>query len=643
MCGICGIFNYGNSAVPVTTALVSRMRDTMVFRGPDDAGVWVSPDGAVGLGHRRLSIVDLSPAGHQPMSNEAGDVWLAYNGEAYNHEELRPALEAAGHVYRGRSDTETIVHLYEEHGADMLPMLAGMWGLALWDAPRRQMLLARDRLGIKPLYYTLANGRLIFASEIRAILAHPAVSADVDPAALTHFLTFLNTPAPETLFAGIRKLPPATALVCDAAGNVRTWTYWDPLDAKVPVCTPDEYAEQIRALLSDSVRQLMMSDVPVGAFLSGGIDSSTNVALMSRHTDRPVNTVSIRFEGFGVERNFHDMPYARQVAEQFGTHHSELVIDTPDFTRYVSDFMREADEPLCDPASVPLRFISRHTKELGITVVLVGEGSDEVWCGYPQYVDIARIHQRKWRLLRALPGPMRTALYRASRLAPGRGRRDVLRRAARGEEMFWGLEIGFWDAEQEPLIAGELKEARRRSPAGTVVADIMRPFDQRRPDADYLARMTWLELQNRLPELLLLRIDRVTMASSLEARPPFLDHRLVELGVNLPASVKAPGGRAKDLLKRALRGVIPDNILDRPKQGFRVPLPEWFRDTLAGRVRGYLLGSPMRERGFFDYGHIAALVDAHTAGRADYSYKMWSLVNLTAWYDRWIAHADRSL
>ncbi len=636
MCGIVGVFNFGATPRDERDD-VTRMRDAMVHRGPDDEGLYQTRDRRVTLGHRRLSIVDLSADGRQPMSNEDGTVWLTFNGEIYNYRELRRELEGRGHGFRSRTDAEVIVHLYEDAGLDAVTRLDGMFGLGLWDEGRRRLLLVRDRLGKKPLYYMSAGGRLLFASEIKALLRHPDVGRDIDPQALDLFLTFSSVPAPLTLFAGIRKLPPAHLLTCDERGDLAVRRYWSPLDAVWPGRVDEQEAvERVRALLQSAVSKRLMSDVPVGCFLSGGLDSSTIVALMSAHMDQPLRTFSVGFEGFGPAERFHDLPHARRVAARFGCDHSEVMVTAADCQQYLPELVREQDEPLGDPACVPMHFAAAAAHKAGIRVVLVGEGSDEVFGGYDDMVKILATSLPRWNGVRRLPRVIRAGLHRASRLlgAPA-GRVDVLRRAAQGDPLYWGLDVVFWDSEKDALLRPEAR-ALMGPGASAVVRRLYAELQARQPAADALQQMSYVELSNRLPELLLMRVDKISMARSLEARAPFLDYRLVEYALSLPLSLKIAGRRTKHVLKEAVKPFVPTDIIDRAKQGFSVPLPRWLANELAPWAESRIRHSPLHRRGFFDVDAIDRLWRAHRAGAADHSFDLWCLLNLTAWYEEWI-------
>jgi len=652
MCGICGIYEYGVSQPAVSDSLVVRMRDTMTHRGPDDAGVYVTKDRRVGLGNRRLSIVDLSSAGRNPMPNEDGRVWITFNGEIYNHELLRPGLEAKGHSYRSRTDTETIIHLYEERGLDFVNELEGDFAIGLWDEGVRRLVLARDRIGVKPLYYTLTGGRLIFASEIKAILEHSSVSRDVDEEALYHYLTFMTTPAPQTLFAGIQKLPAGCMLTCDARGDVKITRYWDAIPARIDSSiVKDEraIAEELRRLLKESIAKRMMSDVPFGVFLSGGVDSTANVALMAELMDRPVRTFTVGFHDNPIHNEIEE---ARFVAREYGTDHHEVLISQQELLDFLPELIFHQDEPIADPVCVPLYYVSKLARETGTKVVQVGEGSDELFCGYRDYALYLDLYNRVWRHLARLPAPIRRALAAAgqalsltgaARLLPKGGKMlpDVFRRLAEGEELFWSGSFIFDEVNKRRLL---LPEAQKRLGASgkdglssySVVRSDLDRLLAAKPDADQLLQMSYQELKLRLPELLLMRVDKMTMATSVEARVPYLDHKLVEFAMSIPSHLKYRDGETKYILKRALEGVIPERVLNREKKGFGVPIDEWMRGPFGGFVEESLFNSSLRRRRLFDYGFVKHILTEHQEGRANYSFFLWSLLNLSLWYDHWI-------
>lgn len=638
MCGIVGIYGFAATPRDDRSVLV-RMRDAMVHRGPDDADLWIAPDRSAALAHRRLSIVDLSEAGRQPMTNEDGSIWLTFNGEIYNHARLRAQLLEAGHTFRSRCDAEAIIHGYEQFGRDVVRHLDGMFAFGLWDGrDGGSLLLVRDRLGKKPLYYTVRGGRLLFASEIKALLAHPDVTRDIDLVAMDHYLTFSNVPAPRTLFAGIHKLPPGSLLTCSPKRGIEVHRYWSALDQDTfgDDISEHEATNHVRALLRTSVKKRMMSDVPLGALLSGGIDSSTNVALMSELVSTPLQTFSVGFDGFGAERNFHDLPYARTVAAKFGCDHRETIITAEECQQFVPELAAKLDEPLGDPACLPMHFVSRAARKAGITVVLVGEGSDEVFGGYGDMAHMLDVSMPRFERVRQLPRLVRNLLHGAARLtgAPA-GRIDVLRRAANDEPMYWGLDVAFWESEKKSLLADSAVPSGGPG-SSEIVRTFYRELSHRQPGADRLQQLSWVELCNRLPELLLMRVDKLTMAHSLEARAPFLDADLVAYALALPSHLKIRGRITKYVLRQAVRGLIPDEVIDRPKQGFRVPLPEWLRGELSSWASHHLQHSSIHRRGLFKRAEIERMWTRHRSGRWDHSFDLWCLLNLAAWYEHWI-------
>ena len=638
MCGIVGIFN--TKGTPADDApVLTRMRDAMLHRGPDDGGLYQSPDRRVTLGQRRLSIVDLSTQGHQPMANEDGTVWITFNGEIYNHEPLRERLLKQGHVFRSLTDTEAIIHLYEELGVECIQHLDGMFAFGIWDERKRRLVLARDRMGKKPLYYTVADGRLLFASEIKALLEHPAVSRELDLQALNQYLTFGDVPAPLTLFTGIFKLPPAHFMVWDESGTQRVQRFWSPLDGEPWSDTADEGAavERVRHLLKQSVAKRLMADVPVGAFLSGGIDSTANVALMSELVSEPLRTFTIGFEGFAEAENFHDLPYARRAAEHFGCIHHEVKVTAQECRDLLPRLAYQQDEPVADPACIPMHFVSKAAKDGGVTVVLAGEGSDEVFGGYGDMAQVRKVASGRWAQLCGLPKAARMLAYHATRLsgAPA-GRVDLVRRAAMDEPLYWGLEVVYWDYEKGQLLQPHIWDQMGRSTA-SVVQRFYDEIGERQPGADMLQRMSYVEICNRLPELLLMRVDKLSMAHSLEVRAPFLDHELVSYALSLPSALKIRGKETKRILKQALEPVLPHEIIHRPKQGFRVPLPEWLRGELSGWAEDLLFSSSLCKQDLFRPEYLRGMWQRHRAGVQDHSFDLWTLINLAAWYEHWIA------
>lgn len=641
MCGICGVWEYASSdGARVGASLIERMRDTMAHRGPDDAGCAILDEGRLGFGHRRLSIIDLSEAGHQPMRGcSHRDVWITFNGEIYNHLALREGLEARGHRYVSRTDTETIIHLYEEHGLEFVRHLDGDFAIALWDGESERLVLARDPLGVKPLYFHQSGGRLIFASEIKAILAHPQISADLDERALCDYLSFLTTPAPQTLFRGIRKLPAGHMLVCERDGTLRLDCYWDALPKRaLAERAEEEHIVEILRLLRASIRKRMMSDVPFGVFLSGGVDSSANVALMAEEMSQSVRTFTV---GFREDEALNEFESARRIAKLFGTDHHEIVIGAHEMTEFLPRLIFHQDEPLADPVCVPLYYVARLAREANTPVVQVGEGSDEIFCGYANYVRHLRIHERFWRRAERLPRALkRTVATLAVPALEATGSRplgvELARRFGADEPLFWGGAIVFDERNKARLVTEKLNRALAgHTTLDTISAHLSR-IAAACPTVDYLARMTYLELKLRLPELLLMRVDKLTMATSVEARVPFLDQQLVEYAISLPQSLKVKDGIGKWILKRALERILPREVLYQKKRGFGAPIRAWLQREATALLDEHVLHASLRRRELFDYGFIARMADEHRRGKRDWSFHLWSLLNLSLWYDRWI-------
>jgi len=655
MCGICGVYNYGNSNQSFDEALLIRMSDTIKHRGPDDSGSFVSPDRRVGFGFRRLSIVDLSPAGHQPMFSPDKSVSIVFNGEIYNHLVLRKELEAKGYTYRSRSDTETILYAYQEYGLNFVHKLLGMFALALWDERKKILVLVRDRIGIKPLYYTVAGGQFIFGSEIKAILQHPSVSRELDPRAMDAYLTFLISPAPSTLFKNIRKLEPGHFMVVGQDGILRNEQYWDPVPIGeqpsididgTPIphsslvqdsaeMTEESCISTIRSLLRQSIKDRMMSDVPFGVFLSGGIDSSTNVALMAELMDRPVDTFSV---GIRDLEKYNELGYARQIASQFKTNHHEVIIDHKMAFDFLPKLIYHQDEPLADPVCIPLYFVSKLARDNGTIVVQVGEGSDEQFAGYQSMLRELRFYNTAWKAYRALPGFAKSFIYGAAALFLERKQEylalDYIRKGLRGEELFWGGAINFTESHKRLLLDGQRKTDQQflHALAKSWHDELLR----RDPGADYLKRMIYLEFKNRLPELLLMRVDKVSMATSIEARVPFLDHRLVEYSMTIPQEFKIRNGEPKYILKKAVEGIVPNNIIYRKKQGFAAPVSEWLRNEWSSYAENTILESTLVKQGILQYGFIKQIIESHRQRKIDAGQNIWNLLNLVLWHKYWI-------
>lgn len=632
MCGIVGALVFEASPFAITPPYLSAMRETMVHRGPDGAGLWISPDRRVGFGHRRLSIIDLSAAAAQPMSNEDGTLQVVFNGEIYNHAALRGELERSGrHRWRtDHADTEVILHAFEEWGIGCLERFRGMFAIALWDAGKRELWLIRDRIGVKPLYYAVHHGRITFASEIKALLRDPEQGRAVHEESLFHYLSFLATPAPQTLFDGIRKLPAGTWLRVGGDGRIEERRWWDVWDHARPLVGVPE-AEIARLLLDElrtAVRLRKVSDVPVGVFLSGGIDSSTNAALFSEGETVRVKTFTIGYaEEYRSCRN--ELDYARSMAERVGAEHHERRLTAGDLLAFLPLMIRLQDEPIADPVCVPLYYLSQLARAHGVVVCQVGEGADELFCGYPSWKKSLALQR-----LTTLPGTrlLAGAALPALRLAGqgDTGGYEWLRRAACSQPVFWGGAEGFTDGPKHRLLSPRLRRLFAGRTSWEALVPIRERFLEKAWEPSPLHWMTYLDLSLRLPELLLMRVDKMSMGVSLEGRVPFLDHKLVELALSVPAALQTKDGVLKYLLKKSVRGLIPDAVIDRPKQGFGVPVREWFRGAL-GEGAGRELAVFCDQTDFLDREEVRRLL---AGGRRAQG---WYLLNLALWWKEHIA------
>ncbi len=630
MCGIAGIVAT-DALHPDERARLTRMRDIVTHRGPDEAGLYV--DDHAGLGHRRLSIVDLA-GGHQPLANEDDTVWIVFNGEIYNHADLRPELEAAGHRYKTRSDTETIVHAYEEWGDRCVERLRGMFAFAIWDAPQRRLLLARDRMGIKPLYWTVTGDRLLFGSEIKSILESGIVHAEANEHAIPELLSTRYLSGSETLFRGIHRLLPGHVLVFER-GVVTTQCWWD-----VPVGKENPAVEQLsdrdavtlfRAKLEDAVRTRLMADVPLGMFLSGGLDSSAIAALMAGMIDRPLQTFSVAFK----ERAFSELDYARQVAHAIKANAHEIIIDEQDFFGALPKLVWHEDEPIAHTSSVPLYFVSQLARA-HVKVVLTGEGSDELLAGYGKYPR-ALINWRAGALWNLAPEPVRA--FVANTLVPrlpGRvaryAKRSFLAMPRTPESMFFDNFASLGLRRQATLLEPRLALLSTEENAYSASRSY---FDFPNGRSTMLDRLLYTDLKTYLVELLM-KQDQMSMAASIESRVPFLDHHLVEFAAALPPRMKLRGFTTKWVLREAVKTILPHEILTRRKMGFPVPFSLWMRGAWGDAVRDVLLDRRTRERGLIDTAGVGRLIDAHQARTAEGGDALWSLLNLELWYRTFI-------
>jgi asparagine synthase (glutamine-hydrolysing) len=623
MCGICGIF-HTNRAQRVERSALAEMNRRIVHRGPDDDGFFV--EGNVGLAMRRLSIIDIQ-TGHQPITNEDETVWIVYNGELYNHQELRRDLEARGHTYRTKSDTETIVHLYEERGRDCVKYLRGMFAFAIWDRQKRKLFVARDRLGIKPLYYRYDGKTLLFGSEIKAILAHPGVKAEFNRGTLSEYLAFGYFSGSETMYAGIKKLLPGHTLEIGESGEPAVSSYWD-----LAVPSDDDqrprsyYVERYRELLEGCVASHLMSDVPLGVFLSGGLDSSAVAALTTRIRREPIETFAV---GYG-EQDFSELPFARAVAKHIGSKHHEVRLSREEFFQTLPRLIWHEDEPIVWPSSVSLYFVARLARER-VTVVLTGEGSDETLAGYTRY-PWTLLNSRMDGAYRSLtPRFLREMVRKAINNGPWSA---ALRRTL--EHTFLVRDGASWPSfyfdnfysafpaiEQDELLTPEAKRT-----AGDAYSGSMAYWDA--SSGDMLHRLLYTDIKTYLVELLM-KQDQMSMAASIESRVPFLDHELVEFAASIPAKYDTQGLAGKFILKSAMEDLLPRDIIYRQKMGFPTPWAYWLAGPQLENLEQMLLEPRTVDRGHFKAPAVTRLFAEHRAGRRDHGNRIWRLLNLELW------------
>jgi asparagine synthase (glutamine-hydrolysing) len=619
MCGITGIFDT-RSRRDIDRGLLTRMNDSQFHRGPDEAGLHVEP--GLGLGHRRLSIIDLS-TGQQPLYNEDNSVVVVFNGEIYNYLELVPELQALGHRFRTRSDTEVIVHAWEAWGAACVTRFRGMFAFALWDRNRETLFLARDRLGVKPLYYALLDdGTFVFGSELKSMLAHPRMKRAIEPAAVEDYFAYGYVPEPRTIFSGALKLPPATTLTFRRGEPLPApREYWDVPFNPGPQVSESDAIEELAARLEESVKLRLMSEVPLGAFLSGGVDSSAVVAMMARISGDPVNTCSI---GFG-DPAFDESRYAQMVADRYRTQHRMRQVD-PDDVGLVDKLAVLYDEPYADSSAIPTYRVCELARE-NVTVALSGDGGDESFGGYRRY----RWHVNEERLRSRMPLAMRAPLFGLlGMLYP---KADWAPRVFRAKSTLQALardSVGAYfhsvSLLHDGMRAQLFSDRFRRQLQGYEAVEVLRRHAARASSDHPLSLVQYLDLKTYLVGDINTKVDRASMAHSLEVREPLMDHPLVEWLSNLPPDLKLRNGEGKYLLKKALQPYLPDEILYRPKMGFAVPLAKWFRGALRGQIRSAVLGPVLAETGWFNARFLQRLVDDHQSGASDHSTPLWTLM-----------------
>jgi asparagine synthase (glutamine-hydrolysing) len=626
MCGIVGMVNLdGRAAQP---ELLARMNEAIIHRGPDEDGTYLK--GHVGMAMRRLAIIDLK-SGQQPIANEDRTCWIVYNGEVYNYREVKKELEARGHRFHTDCDTEVVVHAYQEYGADCPKHLRGMFAFAIWDERRQELFLARDRVGKKPLLYAKTRDSFVFGSEFSALLLHPSISREIDRAALDDYLSFMCVPAPQTAYRDIRKLEPGHSLTLTRDGEIKTQRYWEPDFSKKVKLTEEEAGERALELLREAVRVRLMSEVPLGAFLSGGIDSSAVVALMAEESSGPVKTFSIGFE----EQDFSELHHARRVAERVGAEHHEFIV-RPDALEVLPTLVEHYGEPYADSSAIPTYYVSRETRR-HVTVALNGDGGDECFAGYERYAAM-RLSER----YRKLPGVLRERVIRQalellpiSELKPSRARK--VRRFLRAASLPPVERYLQWVSTvprdvKEDLYSDDFKE----EVGGRDASAWLRPWFARANGAGVVDAALLADTMTYLPNDLLVKVDIASMANSLEARSPFLDHHVIEFAASLPENLKLRGLTTKYILKKTLQKLLPSENLTRGKMGFGVPIGHWFRGQLQPFLRENLLSDKASRRGLFRPEAVRRLVELHTRGERDYTHQLWALLMLELWFQRFI-------
>ena len=628
MCGIAGIYNYRHFQ-DVERDVLRRMTEVIRHRGPDAEGLYVN--GGIGLGHRRLSIIDLSDAGKQPMFSQDHQLAIVFNGEIYNFLEHRPVLEQRGHCFHSKTDTEVILYLYREYGEDCLQYLRGMFAFALWDAQKQQLFLARDRLGKKPLYYYADGQRLVFGSELKCLLEDPMIPKAINYEALADYLLYLYIPAPKTIYRNIFKLPPAHYLVCTRAG-IRLQEYWDLSFAHVAADKSEAYfCEKLIEHFHEAVKIRLISDVPLGAFLSGGVDSSGVVAMMAQSLTTPVKTTSIGFE----EKRFNELEYARIVSQQYQTEHFERVVKN-DALSIINEIVWHFDEPFADSSAVPTYYVSKHAREK-VTVALSGDAGDENFAGYHKYpIDVL---EETWR--RRIPaGVKRWLIAPLAQLYP---QWDWLPRYLRAKFFLTNLTQsharGFFRTNtfltqelQDSLLSSDLK----RAIGGYDPFSVVEHFYNRADTQDALSKVQYVDLKVLLPEDMLVKVDRMSMAHALEVRSPMLDHVFMEFVATIPSTLKLHGQEKKYILKKALTPYLPPEILYRKKQGFESPLDSWFRTNLKALAQETFLSPQALQRGWFNPQTLNTMWQQHQAKQRNFGTNFWTLLMLELWYRRFM-------
>jgi asparagine synthase (glutamine-hydrolysing) len=638
MCGLAGALVFNTTSFELNEKFLISMRDAMKHRGPDGEGLWIAENRKIGLVHRRLSILDLTINANQPLTNQDKSLWLVFNGEIYNHQAIRLELSRLGKYYwkTDHSDSEVILHAFEEWGIDCLEKFRGMFAIALWDVRKRELWLIRDRLGIKPMYYSIHHGRLVFASEIKALLQDPDQIREMNEESAYHYLTFLSAPSPHTMFKGIRKIPPGSWLCIQDDGRIQEKKYWDLWEAVHPLssCSEDEIEEQLMHQLQESIQLHGVSDVPVGVFLSGGIDSSINALLFSQVQKNSIQTFSM-----GYDQNYpsapNELPYAHMVAQLIHSRHHEKHLHPSDLTGFFQKMIWHLDEPNADPACIPTYFTSQLARINHLSVCQVGEGADELFCGYDRWKKIIQLDAlNHWKI----PGIWKhLSLFSLQLMGQSESKAfEYLKRGVQGLPLSWNGAEALTENRKRRFLSKTWLSKRKGFSSFEIIHPFWKHFQEQALEKSYLNWLSYLDLNFRLPDVLLMRVDKMTMSTSLEARVPFLDHRLVEFAMSIPVAIKLKHGQLKYLLKKSFQKQLPPEILHRPKQGFSVPIREWF-PYLASKETVQEVKTFCQAADFFNWPEVSRIFIPGN------EREIWYFKVLAGWWNQYIAHQGHEL
>lgn len=631
MCGINGIYNFSKVILSNEDHLISSMNACISHRGPDDKGFWSNKNQGIFFGHQRLSIIDLSASGHQPMISDKGNV-IIFNGEIYNYKEIKKKINNFN--FKSTSDTEVILYLYEKYGKQCVNFLNGMFAFAIWDQEKQELFIARDRAGKKPFYYTLQNGIFAFSSEVKALLKLPWVKAELDETALYHFLTFNHLAPPATMFKNIFKLEPGALMSVTSKGILNHEIYWEVAYKDLSKKTEQELEEMIFSALSKSVDYRMVSDVPVGAFLSGGVDSSAIVALMSRNASYPVKTYSI---GFKDAPDYDELAHAQKVSKIFGTSHYEKIVSPDDIRNFLPKIVDIFDEPLADTTSIPIYFLSQMARENGTVVVLTGDGPDELLLGYRNWIKYIQLYPY-YHAYQKLPYGIKKAVSKLFMKEDNSPLSEILERAAKNQEFFWGGAKSFRESTKKEILTDQFNQKMKDVNSYDVIRGYKNDFNKiknNKPNYDDGDWMSYLGLKFLHPNLYLFRADRLGMAHSIEARMPFLDYEFINLALSIPTSFKLRNKIPKYILKKSLEKILPIEVLYRKKQGFNVPIKEWASEIMLDYVEANLKSFCSRNE-VFNYDGLKLQLNNVRKGNKNFSNNLWTVYFLMLWFDKWI-------